>query len=414
MSAFVAAAAALIAVAIAFVAAPLLRRPEASRGSRVGTRTEANVDIYRDQLRELETDLQAGTLAQDQYERSRREIEARLLQDVDASTAPGPAAATPAPARRSRIAAVALAICVPVAAAAVYLTVGNPGALVAERGDEGHGLTPQQFEGLVARLAARLKEHPEDAEGWTMLGRSYAVLGRFREASDAYANAAARQPQDAQLLADYADALAMAQGRRLDGEPEKIIARALAVDPENVKANMLAGTVAFNKGDYATATAHWERILVRIPPESELAQQVRAAIADARGAGTGGTTPPSAQPRATAAGRVRGTVTLAPALAAKAKPEDTVFVFARAAQGPRMPLAIVRGSARDLPLSFTLDDSQAMSPAMKLSGASAVRIEARVSRSGNAMPQAGDIVGTSPVVAPGARGVKIVLDKVVP
>ncbi|HZR68706.1 MAG TPA: c-type cytochrome biogenesis protein CcmI [Burkholderiales bacterium] len=406
MSAFVAAAAALIAVAIAFVAAPLLRRPAASRGSRA----QANVDIYRDQLRELETDLQAGTLAQDQYERSRREIEARLLQDVDASTAPGPAAATPAPARRSRIAAVALAICVPVAAAAVYLTVGNPGALVAARGDEGHGLTPQQFEGLVARLAARLKEHPEDAEGWTMLGRSYAVLGRFREASDAYANAAARQPQDSQLLADYADALAMAQGRRLDGEPEKIIARALALDPENVKANMLAGTVAFNKGDYAKATAHWERVLVRVPPDSELAQQVRGAIADARGAGTGGTTPPSAQPRATAAGRVRGTVTLAPALAAKAKPEDTVFVFARAAQGPRMPLAIVRKQVRDLPFEFTLDDSMAMSPAMKLSGQKQVIVGARVSKSGNATPQPGDLEGSTRPVAVGSDRLRVVID----
>ena len=406
MSAFVAAAAALIAVAIAFVAAPLLRRPAASRGSRA----QANVDIYRDQLRELETDLQAGTLAQDQYERSRREIEARLLQDVDASTAPGPAAATPAPARRSRIAAAALAICVPVAAAAVYLTVGNPGALVAARGDEGHGLTPQQFEGLVARLAARLKEHPEDAEGWTMLGRSYAVLGRFREASDAYANAAARQPQDSQLLADYADALAMAQGRRLDGEPEKIIARALALDPENVKANMLAGTVAFNKGDYAKATAHWERVLVRVPPDSELAQQVRGAIADARGAGTGGTTPPSAQPRATAAGRVRGTVTLAPALAAKAKPEDTVFVFARAAQGPRMPLAIVRKQVRDLPFEFTLDDSMAMSPAMKLSGQKQVIVGARVSKSGNATPQPGDLEGSTRPVAVGSDRLRVVID----
>src|SRR5581483_6680736 len=189
--------------------------------------------------------------------------------------------------------------------------------LVAERGDEGHGLTPQQFEGLVARLAARLKEHPEDAEGWMMLGRSYAVLGRFREASDAYANAAVRQPQDAQLLADYADALAMAQGRRLDGEPEKLIARALAADPENVKANMLAGTVAFNRGDYTKAAAHWERILGRVPPESELAQQVRGAIADARAQGGGRASPAAPKPQATAAGRVRGTVTLSPALAAK-------------------------------------------------------------------------------------------------
>jgi cytochrome c-type biogenesis protein CcmH len=409
MTAFVVVAAALIAVAVVFVVPPLLRRTPARRGSRA----EANVEIYRDQLRELEADVQAGTLAPDQYERARREIESRLLQDVEAPGTPAPAP-EPTPARGARVAAVTLALIVPVGAALVYLTVGSPGALVAERGsDAGHGLDPAQFEGLVARLAARLKENPEDAEGWMMLGRSYAVLGRFKEASDAYANAAARQPQDAQLLADYADALAMAQGRRLEGDPEKLIARALTADPENVKANMLAGTVAFNKGDYAKATAHWELILARIPPESELAQQVRSAIADARGQRAGGAARPAPaerQVQAAPAGRVRGTVKLSPALAAKAKPDDTVFVFARAAQGPRMPLAIVRKQVRDLPYEFTLDDSMAMSPAMKLSGQKQVVIGARVSRSGNATPQPGDLEGSTKPVAVGAERLSVVID----
>ena len=406
MTVFIAVAAALIAVAVVFVVPPLLRKPASSQGSRA----QMNVDIYRDQLRELEVDLQAGTLARDQYERARREIEARLLQDVDA---PGAAPATAAPARGTRATAVALALVVPIAAVAVYVAVGNPGALIALRGGEsGHGLSPEQFEALVGRLAAKLKVNPDDAEGWTMLGRSYAILGRFREASDAYANAAARQPRDAQLLADYADALAMARGRRLDGEPEKLIARALAVDPENVKANMLAGTVAFNRGDYATAAAHWDRILARIPPESELAQQLRGAIADARAqGGAGRASPPAQQAQATAPGRVRGTVRLSPAIAAKAKPDDTVFVFARAAQGPRMPLAIVRKQVRDLPFEFTLDDSMAMSPAMKLSGQKQVVVGARVSRSGNAMPRPGDLEGSTPPVAVGAERLSLVIDR---
>jgi cytochrome c-type biogenesis protein CcmH len=409
MTAFFVVAAALVAIAVVFVVPPLLRRPPAG-----GSRAQANIDIYRDQLRELEADVQAGTLAEDQYERARREIEARLLQDVDPSpgSGQGPAeAAAASPRRGARVAAIALAVAVPVGAALVYLSVGNPGALVAEAGGSGggHGLSPEQFEGLVARLAARMKENPDDAEGWMMLGRSYAVLGRFREASDAYANAAVRQPQDAQLLADYADALAMAQGRRLDGEPEKLIARALAADPENVKANMLAGTVAFNRGDYTKATAHWERILGRVPPESELAQQVRGAIADARAQGGGGASP-APKPQAAAAGRVRGTVTLAPALAAKAKPEDTVFIFARAAQGPRMPLAIVRKQVRDLPYEFTLDDSMAMSPAMTISGQKQVVVGARVSKSGNATPQPGDLEGSTRPVAVGAERLRVVID----
>jgi cytochrome c-type biogenesis protein CcmH len=400
MTAFFVVAAGLIVAAVLFVVPPLLRRASAAGESRA----EANIAVYRDQLRELDTDLQAGTLAPDQYDRARREIEARLLQDVDAASSGQPSVR---PARRARAAAVALALVVPVGAAAVYLAVGNPGALVAEvGGDASHGLSPQQFEALVARLAVRLKEHPEDAEGWMMLGRSYAVLGRFKEASDAYAAAAARTPKDAQLLADYADALAMAQGRRLEGEPEKLIARALAADPENVKANLLAGTVAFNRGDYATATGHWQRILARVPPESEVAQQLQAAIADARGQTAGA----SNRAPATAAGRVRGVVKLAPALAAKASPGDTVFIFARAAQGQRMPLAIVRKQVRDLPFEFTLDDSTAMSPARKLSGQQRVVIGARVSKSGNATPQPGDLEGSTPPVAVGAERVNLVID----
>jgi len=138
---------------------------------------------------------------------------------------------------------------------------------------------------LIGRLAARLRESPEDAEGWVMLGRSYVVLGRFGEASRAYANATARMPRNAQLLADYADALGMAQGRSLLGEPEKIITRALAVDPDNVKALALAGTAAFDRKNYVMAAEHWERILALVPQESEIARSVRTSVAEARALG---------------------------------------------------------------------------------------------------------------------------------
>jgi cytochrome c-type biogenesis protein CcmH len=404
MTAFLVAAGAFIAVALIFIVPPLLRRAPAPGGSRA----EVNVAVYRDQLRELEADLCSGTLAADQYDKARREIEARLLADVEGAA---PSTTSGQPPRRPRAAAIALGIAVPLCAVAVYLAVGNPGALLPDRGSEtAHGLSPQQFEALVARLAARLKENPEDVEGWIMLGRSYTVLGRFRESSEAYAKASARLPHDAQLLADYADALAMAQGRKLEGEPEKLIARALAADPDNVKARMLAGTVAFNKGDYATAAQHWERIVDRIPPESELARQVRGAIADARSQGGGGAT--RAAPAAAA--RVRGVVKLAPRLAAKAQPGDTVFIFARAAQGPRMPLAIVRKQVRDLPFEFTLDDSMAMSPATKLSNHKRVVIGARVSKSANATPQPGDLEGLTAPVALGAERVSVVIDREVP
>ena len=399
MNVFLVIGALLIAGALLFIVPPLLRR-----GSRPGvTRDAVNAAVYRDQLRELESDLRAGTLAPDQYEKACSEIEARLLADVGRGDAPAGSA------RGTRAAAVALGLAVPICALAVYVAVGNPRSLApqAAQGEASHGLSAQQFEALVSRLAARLRDNPEDAEGWMMLGRSYAVLGRFPDAAKAYSNAAARSPRDAQLLADYADALAMAQGH-LQGEPEKIIARALAIDPLNVKAQLLAGTAAFNRNDYAGAALHWERVLDAVPGESEMAQGLRASIAQARTLAAG---PRAATSGSTAGGgRIRGVVKIAPELAAKVRPGDTVFIFARAEQGPRMPLAVLRKRGRDLPVEFTLDDSMAMSPAAKLSDHPRVVIGARVSKSANAAAQAGDLQGLSAPVGVGANGVNVVID----
>ncbi len=404
MIAFVVLGAVLIAGALLFVVPPLLRR-----GLPTGaTRDAVNVAVYRDQLRELEGDLRAGTLAADQHEKARGEIEARLLADMGGGEAP---AQSP---RRARAAALALGLAVPICALAVYVAVGNPRALLPQAAEGGnqHGLSAQQFEALVSRLAARLKDNPEDAEGWMMLGRSYAVLGRFGEASEAYAKAAVRMPRDAQLLADYADALAMAQGRTLQGEPEKIILRALAIDPDNVKALLLAGTAAFNRNDPLAAIRHWERALRVLPEESDMVQRVQASIAEARslGATPDGKAQVAKRAQAQRGSRVSGVVRLAPELAGRVAPGDTVFIFARAAEGPRMPLAILRKRGSDLPAEFALDDSMAMAPQMKLSAFARVVIGARVSKSANASPQPGDLQGLSAPVKVGAKSVSVVID----
>jgi len=404
MTVFLVIGALLITGAVLFIVPPLL-----SRRARAGaTRDAVNVAVYRDQLRELEGDLRAGTLAADQHEKARREIEARLLADVGGGEAPAQAP------RRARAAALTLGLAVPICALAVYLSVGNPRALLPQAAEGGtqHGLSAQQFEALVSRLAARLKENPEDPEGWMMLARSYAVLGRFGEASEAYAKAAARMPRDAQLLADYADALAMAQGRTLQGEPEKIILHALAIDPDNVKALLLAGTAAFNRSDPRAAIRHWERVLGLLPKESDMIQRVQASIAQARSlAGSPGGKAQVAKPAPAQGGnRVSGVVRLAPELAGKVAPGDTVFIFARAAEGPRMPLAVLRKRGSDLPAEFALDDSMAMAPQMRLSAFPRVVIGARVSKSANAGPQPGDLQGLSAPVKVGAKSVSVVID----
>ena len=400
MTVFVVLGALLVAGALLFVVPPLVRRTARSAASR----DDVNAAVYRDQLRELDADLRAGTLASDQGDKAREEIEARLLADL------GGGGAKPAPSGSTRAAALVLGIAVPLCAIAIYLSVGNPRVLApqAEAGAGPHGMSAQQFEALVERLAARMKQNPEDPEGWAMLGRSYAVLGRFPESSQAYAQAVARVPDDAQLLADYADSLAMAQGRTLRGEPETILKRALAADPNNVKALLLSGTAAFDRNDRAGAARYWQRALALLPPESEEARSVRASIAEA-----GGSVPKTqiAKPApAQGEARVSGVVRLHPKLAGKVSPDDTVFIFARAAEGPRMPLAILRRQARDLPVKFSLDDSMAMAPQMRISAFPRVVVGARVSKSANAAASPGDLQGQSPAVKVGATDVAVTID----
>ncbi len=281
-------------------------------------------------------------------------------------------------------------------------------------------VTAEQVNEMVGRLAEHLKEKPDDLEGWTMLGRSYVALGRYAEGADAYRNVAKQRTGDVNALLELANAVAMANDRSLDGEPMKLINQALKIDPENPKALTLAGTAAYIQKDYKTAVAHWERLLKSEAADSELAQRVQATVTKARQLGgmspvtlAAGSAPSQARASApaAAAARVSGTVTLAAALKGKASPDDTVFIFARPSEGARMPLAILRKQVKDLPVQFMLDDSMAMSPAAKLSDHKKVSVGARVSKSGNAMPQSGDLQGMT-TVAVGADGVQIDISEV--
>jgi len=403
MIAFAVAAAVLAAIAIAFVLRPLLGRRERGRVSR----KEANVAIYKDELRELDADLAAGTLAREDYDRSRMELESRLLDDVPAGDAP----VAPAPRRASLV---ALGVAVPVLAAAIYFLTGNPGALDPSRQvpDAAH------VEDMVARLAAKMREHPEDADGWKLLGRSYTVMGRFPEAVDAYARAAERTPRDPQLLADFADALAMAHGQRMEGEPAKLAERALEIDPNNLKALALSGTAAYERGDYAKAAETWSRMMPLVPEGSEDAQAIARNVNEARklagiGAPLAKEDRPQPTPRAAGGSGIRGIVRLSPELRRQVQPDDFVFVFARAAQGPPMPLAVLRRKAADLPLQFSLDDSMAMAQGLNISAFPQVVVGARISRSGNATPQPGDLQGATAPIANDASGVTVTIDTVV-
>jgi cytochrome c-type biogenesis protein CcmH len=365
-----------------------------SRGRAQVSARDANVSIYRQQLRELDADLAAGKVAREDFERSRSELERRLLDDVAASEAPARRLAVPWPA----------VVAIPALAVAVYFAVGSPGMIQREAE---HAMTAQQFETMIARLAARLRENPNDLDGWKLLGRSYSVLGRFNDAVDAYSRAATLAPRDPQVLADFADALAMSRGQSMAGEPEKLVLRALQIDPTNLKALALAGTAEYERKDYRAAAKTWGRMLPLVPPDSEDARAIQSNIDEALALG-GAAAPPQSAAKA-----LRGEVRLAEKLGKDVSPDDTVFIFARPAEGAGMPLAILRKQVRDLPVAFSLDDSMAMAPSARISAFPKVVITARVSKSGSATPQPGDLQGASRPVANDASGVRVVIDTVV-
>lgn len=403
MMLFWAIAAALTVAALLFLLPPLIRRRTTAPDARVA----ANAAIYREQLEELTAELQRGALTKEEFERASREIEHRIVSEYGEPAAPQPAGRRP-----HMSAALAVGLLLPLAVALGYWQLGNPNALSGAAVESAHTVSPEQMESLVERLAARLQQTPDDAEGWMLLGRSLSVLGQYDRAAEAYARASQLSPKDAGLLADYADTLAMARGRKLEGEPFAIVKRALEIDPEHLKSLALAGSAEFERRDYAAAIGYWERILKVAPPQSEFARSVAESIAEARTLGGGALAQKDAQ-SVKGTQTLQGVVSIEPALAAKLSPGDTVFVLARPVSGSRMPLAVARTTVAALPYRFTLDDSMAMAPGATISSHAKVVVAARVSKTGNAIPQKGDVEGASAPVAPGATGVKVVLSKIV-
>lgn len=285
--------AALILIALAFILPPALQRSEESARKGDDERKLANIAVYQDQLAELKTDLQNGIVSQEQYAQDRDEIERRLLEDTKGARDGKPERKQATAAATARNTAYALGIGIPFVAIVFYLNVGTPKSIsgaVATNAPTSSAPAPrtqEQIEANVAALAKRLESNPSDAQGWTMLARSYSSMERFAESAGAYAKATELTPNDADLWAEYAFATAMASGRSLEGRPVELIERALKVDPNNAKALQLAGSAAFQAKDYKKAVAYWERVLKQVPPGSEVAQTIQARIDEAKTLATG-------------------------------------------------------------------------------------------------------------------------------
>lgn len=392
-----------LALALFFILPPLLRRD--SKGE-APDRETINVAVYRDQLAELKAELESGTLGEAQYDAARRELVERLSEDVPPQAAPAASTGT------GRRAVFALALGLPVSAIVLYMWLGNPQALVESAAGVPVATVPGEHDpvAMIASLEARLRTRPDDAEGWFMLARSYAAMERFAESAGALERVVELVPSDPRLLVDYADVLAMAQGRNLQGKPMELVTRALELDPDNQKALNLAASAAYQRQDFATALTYWRRLLQQLPPGSEDAAGIAATIREIEAQQPAGEKQAVGQANAS----VSGTVTLHPSLRASVQPTDTVFIFAQAANGGRMPLAIVQIDVAGLPYRFSLDDSRSMAAGDKLSNHAELVISARVSKSGQAMAQSGDLQGRVEAVRLGRQDVAIVIDSVVP
>ena len=429
MTSFWVIASTFIVGALLFILPTLLRNKGSGAGVKRGS---TNIRIYQDQLSELDNDLRNDILNQEQYSQSKSELQQRMLLDIPEENFISEARTN---SNRSIATSAVLILLVPVVAISLYLLLGNTKALLPQPAleqmeiigqtpaseDDGH----QEISSMVTNLVERLEREPDDLEGWLMLGRTYAIMGRFNEASGIYEKLLAKSPDSAEALVNYADVFAMTQDGSLMGKPIELIDKALRIDPKNPKALALAGTAKFEQGEFKQAAVYWEELLAIIPADSKLAQSVSGSVIQAKSLASNNQKVPAnttaQSPKSnknieakTSTPTISGIVKISPLLAARASPGDTLYIYARAKEGPRMPLAIVRLQAKNLPAQFTLKDGMGMNPDMNLSSFSEVVISARVSKSGKAVPASGDLQGFSGVVKIGDQNVNILIDQQVP
>jgi len=266
-----------------FIFPPLLQPHTRDHAAEVRA---ANLAVYRDQLRELESDLTNGIIGKEQYQQDREEIERRLLADVGAGKSADKKTGLPSSSRRL---AYALALAMPVAAVLLYLKVGTrqalsavPAPTAAAAPAANQSADMQRIEANVAALEKRLEKEPNDGPGWAMLARSYSNLGRYKEASAAFEKATAIDTRNADLLTEYAYALSTARGQDMEGKPTELLNKALEIDPQNLKALVLAGHAAFRAKRYDQAIAYWQKVLPTLPPNTEVQQSLSEKISEAK------------------------------------------------------------------------------------------------------------------------------------
>lgn len=399
MTLFIALSTGLLVLALWPLLAALLRPPAGH--ARLPLR-QGHLALLHAERAQIDADRAAGLIGADEHALAQAELARRVLQET--------ASAEPVDQTAYRmLTAGFLLLAVPAMAVGLYHTVGNPEAM--QRATQGAqaGATLADVDAMVRDMQAALEARaasgqPEDAKAWEMLARTQAGLQRHAQAAQSYQRAIALAPQNPDLLADRADLVSLLQGPGAATEAAQLVQRALALDPRHPKALALAGGAAYERQDFAAAEDFWRRARAVAPAGSTFAEGLDRSIEAAR-AGLQANAP---------AGGMSGRVELAAALQARLQPGDTLFIVARTPQGPRLPLAVLRQGASAAPTDFTLGDAQAMAADHTLSSQPQVVLEARISRSGNALPQSGDLFGRTVPLANTAQGVRLVIDQIVP
>ncbi len=390
----------------------------------------ANAAVYRDQLLDLEREHALGNLNDQELQIARDELSQRLLDDVGPAEAATEAASAEASDRATAVAAprqpwfwlTALIVLVPVLSLVMYGLLGQPEALdplALKQGVSNEAeVTPEKLATMAAALTRRLEDEPNNVEGWVMLARVQRALGQFEPSGQSLRKALALS-QDDNLAIDLAEVLAQQNAGNFAGEPWAIIQRVLKADPRHLNGLFLAGSASYTESNYSAALRFWERAREVVAADSPDAPELDRAISEARdklGLAPAAPLAPHAGVKAALSpdAQIRGRVSLAPEWVGKVGPQDTVFVYATAVSGSRMPVAIVRTTVAALPFDFVLDDSTAMNPSAKLSSMNEVTVRVRVSKSGQAMPQPGDVMGSVSPVKLGSRNLTLIAKDVQP
>ncbi len=406
----------LIAIALFFVLPPLLGHYKVSQT----LHNELNLAIYQQHLKELEEESE-DDLSPEQKDSMRQELKKSLLQDIEEKENTEDASNLK---QRSGILAAFIGISIPLLALAIYGLIGPAElpeilagqAALAEQTQETHNGKPlPNIAQMVAKLEQRMKKDPENAKGWLMLGRSYMYMQRLNDASKAFKKSLMLDKNNPQTLADYAEVLAMIRKGNMQGKPAEYVFQALKLDPGLPKALWLAGAAKMQIKDYQSAIDYWQRLMQKhaLGGKGTLELQKRIDMA-AQAMRDSGKQPQLKKATAQIENKTVITVEvkLDPALASKAKPKDTLFIYAKAVGGPPMPLAIVRKQVKDLPLKVILDDSMAMTPRARLSNFERVYVGARISKSGNAAPGEGDLQGRSVILTTGGKeSTKVLIER---